>query len=183
MYDLTRGASAVPKRLSRYALAVAGGRVPGGGVAYVRAVRILDNLDAANEDQKAGIRIVRRALEEPLRQIASNAGDAPDIVIERVRAHAGGLWLQRRHGRIRGPSRARHSRSYKGRKARAQECRLRGWVVVDHRGDRGGGSEENAEPRECNQCSRYGRRRLLRATAARAEWAQTLRRVRGLFQP
>jgi len=69
--------------------AVEEGVVPGGGVAYLRAARALDAIAGANEDQRVGVQIVARALEEPLRQIASNAGEAPDIVVNRVKQGQG----------------------------------------------------------------------------------------------
>ncbi|KVD41172.1 molecular chaperone GroEL [Burkholderia ubonensis] len=64
--------------------AVEEGIVPGGGVALLRARAALKTLRGANTDQDAGIRIVLRALEEPLRQIASNAGEEPSVVLNRV---------------------------------------------------------------------------------------------------
>jgi chaperonin GroEL len=66
--------------------AVEEGVVPGGGVAYLRAVPALDKLEAELEgDQRIGVRIVKRALEEPMRYIASNAGAEGSIVVQRVR--------------------------------------------------------------------------------------------------
>ena len=64
--------------------AVEEGIVPGGGVALVRARRALDGLHGENADQDAGIRIVQRALEEPLRQIVANAGMEDSVVLSRV---------------------------------------------------------------------------------------------------
>ncbi|MBW9104370.1 chaperonin GroEL [Paraburkholderia phenoliruptrix] len=64
--------------------AVEEGIVPGGGVALLRARSAIANLRGANADQDAGIRIVLRALEAPLRVIASNAGDEPSVVIAKV---------------------------------------------------------------------------------------------------
>ena len=64
--------------------AVEEGIVPGGGVALLRARRALESLRGANADQDAGIGIVRRALEAPLRAISANAGDEPSVVIDRV---------------------------------------------------------------------------------------------------
>ena len=64
--------------------AVAEGIGPGGGVAYLRAGLALDQLHGDNMAQSAGIKIVRRALEEPLRQIVINAGGEPSVVIEKV---------------------------------------------------------------------------------------------------
>ena len=64
--------------------AVEEGIVPGGGVAYIRARANVKNLKGDNPDQDAGIKIVLRAVEEPLRQIVANAGDEPSVVVNRV---------------------------------------------------------------------------------------------------
>jgi chaperonin GroEL len=64
--------------------AVEEGIVAGGGVTLLRARNNVKNLTAANEDQAAGIKIVMRALEEPLRQIVANAGDEPSVVVSKV---------------------------------------------------------------------------------------------------
>jgi chaperonin GroEL len=69
--------------------AVEEGIVPGGGVALVRCRPALDALAGGNMDQQAGIDIVRRALEEPLRQIAGNAGVEPSVILDRVRQGEG----------------------------------------------------------------------------------------------
>jgi chaperonin GroEL len=66
--------------------AVEEGIVPGGGVTFIRAQKALDNLKLDDEDEQIGVQIVRRALEEPLRQIALNAGHEGSIVVEKVRA-------------------------------------------------------------------------------------------------
>jgi len=65
--------------------AVEEGIVPGGGVALLRAQKSLDGFEGDNDDETIGVTIVRRALEEPLRQIAHNAGAEGSIVVERVR--------------------------------------------------------------------------------------------------
>jgi len=65
--------------------AVEEGAVPGGGVALVRAVEAVEKLSAHNDDQAHGIKILTRALEEPLRQIVANAGDDAAVVLNRVR--------------------------------------------------------------------------------------------------
>ncbi len=65
--------------------AVEEGIVPGGGVAYIRTITALDKMVGENEDESTGIAIVKRALEEPLRQIVSNAGMEGSIVVQRVR--------------------------------------------------------------------------------------------------
>ena len=64
--------------------AVLEGIVPGGGVALVRAKESLDNLEGDNDDQNVGINILRRALEEPLRQIVSNAGSDSSVILNEV---------------------------------------------------------------------------------------------------
>ena len=64
--------------------AVEEGIVAGGGVALLRARKVLDNLKGANSDQDAGIKIVARALEEPLRAIVQNAGHEPSVVLNKV---------------------------------------------------------------------------------------------------
>ncbi|HUW73005.1 MAG TPA: chaperonin GroEL, partial [Methyloceanibacter sp.] len=64
--------------------AVEEGIVPGGGVALLRALKALDTLKGANEDQKIGVNIVRRALQAPLRQIAENAGEDGAVVVGKI---------------------------------------------------------------------------------------------------
>lgn len=71
--------------------AVEEGIVSGGGVAYVQAIKYLSNLTSDNPDEKTGMGIVRRALEEPLRQIANNAGVEGSIVVEKVRGLEEGI--------------------------------------------------------------------------------------------
>jgi chaperonin GroEL len=65
--------------------AVEEGIVPGGGVAYIRAVESLDKLKGINEDETTGIAIVKRALEEPLRQIVANSGLEGSIIVQKVK--------------------------------------------------------------------------------------------------
>ena len=65
--------------------AVEEGIVPGGGVAYIRAIASLDKLKGLNEDENTGIQIVRRAIEEPLRQICANCGIEGSIVVQKVK--------------------------------------------------------------------------------------------------
>jgi chaperonin GroEL len=66
--------------------AIEEGIVPGGGVAYIRAISALENVKGDNEDQTTGIEIVKRAIEEPLRQIATNAGKEGAVVVQNVKA-------------------------------------------------------------------------------------------------
>lgn len=61
------------------------GIIPGGGVAFIRAISALENLKGENEDEETGIQIVRRALEEPLRQIVANAGMEGSVVVNKVK--------------------------------------------------------------------------------------------------
>ena len=65
--------------------AVEEGIIPGGGVAYIRTLISLEGLKGENSDENTGIQIVRRALEEPLRQIVSNAGGEGSVVVQKVR--------------------------------------------------------------------------------------------------
>ena len=68
--------------------AVEEGYLPGGGVAYIRAISALDSLKGDNEDENTGIRIVAKAIEEPLRQIAANAGVDGSVVIQKIKEGA-----------------------------------------------------------------------------------------------
>lgn len=65
--------------------AVEEGIVPGGGVAYIRAISRLESLSGANEDENTGIAIVKRAIEEPLRQIIANAGGEGAVIVQKVK--------------------------------------------------------------------------------------------------
>ena len=69
--------------------AIEEGIVPGGGVAYIRAISALEGLKGDNEDQTTGIEIIKRAIEEPLRQIAINAGKEGAVVAQNVKAGKG----------------------------------------------------------------------------------------------
>jgi len=69
--------------------AVEEGIVPGGGVAYVRSIEALDNVKCENEDEATGVAIIRRVLEEPLRQIVTNAGMEGSVVVQKVREGKG----------------------------------------------------------------------------------------------
>lgn len=65
--------------------AVEEGIVPGGGVAYLRAVKKLDAVNCANEDQKTGVNIIRRAVEEPIRQIINNCGEEASVIVNKIK--------------------------------------------------------------------------------------------------
>ena len=79
----------VEDALSATRAAVEEGIVPGGGVAYIRASQALADLKGANEDETTGIHIVARAIEEPLRQIAANAGVEGSVIINKIREGQG----------------------------------------------------------------------------------------------
>jgi chaperonin GroEL len=69
--------------------AVEEGIVPGGGIAFIRAIEALDKVKGATEDETTGVAIIRRALEEPLRQIVANAGLEGSIIIQKVKEGKG----------------------------------------------------------------------------------------------
>ncbi len=72
--------------------AVEEGILPGGGVAYLRSLKALEKLNFANEDQKTGINIVRRAIQTPARQIASNAGEDGSVIAAKILENANYNW-------------------------------------------------------------------------------------------
>ncbi len=69
--------------------AVQEGVVPGGGVAFIRALEVLDNVKVDNEDQKTGVSIIRTALESPIRTILANSGFEPSVIVNEVRKGTG----------------------------------------------------------------------------------------------
>ena len=71
--------------LSATRAAIEEGIVPGGGVAYIRAIESLEKMKGENEDETTGIEIIKRAIEEPLRQIAANAGVEGAVVVNKVK--------------------------------------------------------------------------------------------------
>ncbi len=79
----------VDDALSATRAAVEEGIIPGGGVAYIRAIKSLEGLKGDNDDQTTGIAIVRRALEEPLRQIVANAGIEGSVIVQEVKKGKG----------------------------------------------------------------------------------------------
>ena len=79
----------VEDALSATRAAAEEGILPGGGVAYIRAMKVLDVLKAGNEDEQIGVEIVKEALLSPLRNIAANAGAAQDVVVDKVRQMKG----------------------------------------------------------------------------------------------
>ena len=79
--------------------AVEEGIVPGGGVAYIRATAALEGLKGENDDQTTGIQIIKRAIEEPLRQIVANAGGEGSVVVNKVREGKGNFGYNAREDR------------------------------------------------------------------------------------
>ena len=79
----------VDDALSATRAAIAEGIVPGGGTAYIRCLPALDQLKGANDDEETGISIIRRAIEEPLRQIVANAGVEGAVIVQKVKEGSG----------------------------------------------------------------------------------------------
>jgi len=79
--------------------AVEEGIVPGGGVAYIRSIKALENVEGLNDDETTGIAIVKRALEEPLRQIVENAGIEGSIIVQKVKEGEGDFGFNARYER------------------------------------------------------------------------------------
>jgi chaperonin GroEL len=79
--------------------AVEEGIVPGGGVALIRAQKVLEKIETESEEQQFGVAIVRRAIEEPLRQIVANAGGEPSVVVNEVRGGKANLGFNARTGK------------------------------------------------------------------------------------
>ena len=88
----------VDDALSATRAAIAEGIVPGGGVAYIRCVAKLEDLKGENEDETTGIQIVKRAIEEPLRQIVANAGVEGAVVVQKVKEGEGDYGYNARKG-------------------------------------------------------------------------------------
>ena len=84
--------------LSATRAAIAEGIVPGGGVAYIRCISSLENLKGENDDETTGIEIVKRAIEEPLRQIVANAGVEGAVVVQQVKDGKGDYGYNARTG-------------------------------------------------------------------------------------
>ena len=78
--------------------AVEEGYLPGGGVAYIRAAAALEGLKGANDDETTGIHIVAKAIEEPLRQIATNAGEDASVIINKIKEGKGDFGYNARTG-------------------------------------------------------------------------------------
>ena len=133
------------------------GIVPGGGVALLEATDAV-NLDAIDsDDEKTGARIVVRALEEPLRQIAENAGFEGSVVVNEVRKSPEGQRPQRGDRRVRRPRHGRRHRPGDGDALGAPERRVDRQEHPHHRGDRGRGPGQGRRRRWRRRHARHGR--------------------------
>ena len=121
------------------------GIVAGGGVSLLRAQSAVDEIDDGTHDEQVGRSIVRRALEEPIRQIASNGGYEAGVVVDRVRSGDGAFGFKRCYRCLRGPARCRHPRPGQGDPLGRAERRLDRRVAPDHRGA-GGGAQGRVTP-------------------------------------
>ncbi len=88
----------VDDALSATHAAIAEGIVPGGGVTYIRCIAALDDLKGDNEDENTGIAIIRRAIEEPMRQIVANAGVEGAVILQKVKEGTGDYGYNARTG-------------------------------------------------------------------------------------
>ena len=88
----------VDDALSATRAAIAEGIVPGGGVAYIRTLPMLEELKGDNDDENTGIQIIRRAIEEPMRQIVDNAGVEGAVIVQKVKQGKGDFGYNARTG-------------------------------------------------------------------------------------
>ena len=145
--------------------AVEEGIVPGGGVALLRAKAAVSKLKSENADEQAGISIVLKALEAPIRQIAENAGGEGSIVVGKVSEHKSQTWgFNAQTERVRRHDRGRHRRSGQGRAHRAAGCSLGRRPPDHHRGDGRRSAEGQARDADGRRRRRrHGRHGLLRS--------------------
>lgn len=90
----------VDDALSATRAAVEEGTVPGGGTAYIRAIAALEGLVGENDDETTGVEIVKRAIEEPLRQIVANAGKEGAVIVQKVKDGSGDFGYNARSDRF-----------------------------------------------------------------------------------
>ena len=121
--------------------AVEEGVVPGGGVALLRALKGIANLKGANDDQDVGINILRKAIEEPLRQIVGNAGADASVVLNAVVSGKGNYGFNAADRRVRRHGEVRHHRPDEGHALGVAERHVRRRSLADDRGDDRRGAE------------------------------------------
>ena len=141
--------------------AVEEGIVPGGGVALLRASKVLQTLKLEGDEQ-IGVNIIIRAIEEPMRWIATNAGHEGSIVVQRVKEHEGRRGLQRADRAVRESRPGRRDRSDQGGPLGAAERRVDRLAAADDR------SGHLADPGSAQERRGGGRRHGRRLLAARA---------------
>ncbi len=128
----------VEDALSATRAALEEGIVPGGGVAFLHAQQpVADLLDSLDGDERTGARIIHRALEEPIRQIAANAGADGSIVVDKVRTEGGNVGFNALERRVRGPRLGRRDRPDDGLAERPAERGLHRQPHRDHGRHRG----------------------------------------------
>ena len=146
--------------------AVEEGIVPGGGVALLRALPALDKLKF-EDDRQYGVNIIRRAVEEPLRQIAQNAGVEGSIVVDKVKNGKGAFGFNAATERVRGPGQGRRHRPDQGRARGAAERGVGRVADADDRGADRREAEEEGQVRPAASPRRRGLRRRLLEQASR----------------
>ena len=117
---------------------------------YIRATAALDGMKGDNEDQTTGIQIVKRAIEEPLRQIVENAGGEGSVVVNKVKEGKDAFGYNARDDKYEGPAEGRYHRPDQGVACRAGECRFDRFDVPDDRVR--AGREESPTLPPCRQC-------------------------------
>ncbi len=160
--------------------AVEEGVVPGGGVMLLKAGNAI-TAKGDNADQDAGIAIVKRALQAPIRQIATNAGVEGSIVVGKIlETKRPGVRLRRAERRVRRHDREGHHRPGQGRARGAAGRGLRRRPADHHRGGHRRGAEEGQRPRPFARPWRHGRHgHVVRATDAKSKAAR--RKLRAAF--
>ena len=129
--------------------AVEEGVVPGGGVALLRALKGIANLKGSNDDQDVGINILRKAVEEPLRQIVGNAGADASVVLNAVVNGKGNYGFNAADRRVRRHGEVRHHRPDEGHAVGVAERHVGGRSLADDRGDDRRGAEAGERRRRC----------------------------------
>ena len=145
----------VDDALSATRAAIAEGIVPGGGIAYIRCLSKLDDVKGANEDETTGIAIIKRAIEEPLRQIAAQRRCRRSGCSAESKRGSGRLRIQRTHRHIRKPHGRRCHRSRKSHSRGTRKRRIHRRHVPHHRMRHR--RQKRRESGTCHACTRNGR--------------------------
>ena len=153
--------------------AVEEGIVPGGGAALVQVASVLDGGLGLTGDEATGVSIVRKALDEPLRWIAQNAGLDGYVVVSKVREAKLRQGPQRRDRRVRRPGQGRHRRPGQGDPQRGRQRRVDRRAAADHREPRSSRSPRRPEPAAAAATATAG----TATSTARASKARSARTV------